>query len=161
DLQGGVRPWLLSKVENGLGKSTDIEYSTFTEEMLAAERTGAACDAQNKPWTSAWCSKMPTVTHLVKRVTDSDQLGGTYVTEYQYRDPLFEGRQREFRGFAKARSHQLGDANSPGSFTESSFLLGECEDETPANGVNECALDQRWRDNPREALKGLPVTTEK
>jgi YD repeat-containing protein len=165
DLQGGVRPWLLNHVENGLGKTTDIEYGTSTDEMLAAERTGVACD-QTKPWSSAWCSKMPTVAHVVKRVTDSDNISiggasGQYVTEYQYRDPVFEGRQREFRGFSRARSHRLGDANSPSDYTESTFLLGECEDETPTDGVDNCALSERWRDNPREALKGLPVVTEK
>jgi RHS repeat-associated protein len=81
------------------------------------------------------------------------------VTEYQYRDPLFEGRQREFRGFARARSKKIGDINSQSSFTESAFLLGECEDQTPRDGIDDCGLGERWRDNPREALKGLPIFT--
>src|SRR6185503_12869886 len=38
DLQGGTRPWLLTRVENGLGKTTDVEYTTSTAEMLDAER---------------------------------------------------------------------------------------------------------------------------
>jgi RHS repeat-associated protein len=173
DLQGGVRPWLLSGVSNGLGKSTQIEYSTSTAEMLAADslqKCDPASDPQGyalNPWGCAWTMKMPTIAHVVKRVTESDNLGvagqgpGTYVTEYQYRDPLFEGRQREFRGFTRARSKRIGDANSPSDFTESAFLLGECEDETPGNGIDECSLPERWRDNPREALKGLPIFTEK
>src|ERR1043165_6148971 len=111
--------------------------------------------------------KMPTVAPIVKRVTESDNLNiagqgtGKFVTEYQYRDPLFEGRQREFRGFTRARSKRLGDANSPSDFTESAFLLGECEDETPGDGTDDCSLSERFRDNPREALKGLPIFTEK
>ena len=175
DLQGGVRPWLLTHVENGLGKSTDIEYSTSTAEMLAAESQRqcdptVAGDAQllaTNPWGCAWTMKMPTVAHVVKRVTESDNLSaagqgpGSYVTQYQYRDPLFEGRQREFRGFTRARSERLGDTNSPSDFTETAFLLGECEDETPNDGIDDCAVSERWRDNPREALKGLPVFTEK
>ncbi len=89
-----------------------------------------------------------------------------YVTEYQYRDPVYDGQQREFRGFKKARSIRRGDANSPTDITETTFLLGECEDETtPAfgndNGVNDCAVEERWRDNPKEALKGLPHLTER
>lgn len=165
DLDGGVRPGLLTRVENGLGKSTDIEYGTSTAEMLAAERTGVACEGTG--FDRAWCSKMPTVTHLVKRVTESDNLSvagsgpSQYVTEYSYRDPVYEGRQREFRGFKQARSKRVGDANSPTDFTESTFLLGECEDETPDNGVDDCSLAERWRDNPKEALKGLPVVTER
>jgi RHS repeat-associated protein len=173
DLEGGNKSFLLTRVENGLGKSTDLEYSTSTAEMLAAEslrRCDPVADAQilaTSPWGCAWTMKMPTVAHVVKRVTESDNLDvagsgiGKYVTEYQYRDPLFEGRQREFRGFTRARSKRIGDANSPSDYTESAFLLGECEDETPGDGIDECSLEERWRDNPREALKGLPIFTEK
>ena len=41
------------------------------------------------------------------------------------------------------------------------FLLGECQDLTPGNGVDDCSNAERWRDNPMEALKGLPIVTEK
>jgi RHS repeat-associated protein len=166
DTTGGVRPQILTRVTNGLGKSTAIEYSTSTAEMLAAEATGGSCDPDGKPWSSPWCTRMPTITHVVKRVIESDNLSvagsgpGTYITEYSYRDPVYEGRQREFRGFRKARSKRVGDANSPSDFTESTFLLGECEDETPG-AISDCAVSERWRDNPREALKGLPVITER
>jgi RHS repeat-associated protein len=173
DLDGGNKSFLLTHVENGLGKSTDLEYTTSTAEMLAAEaqrQCDPTADAQllaTNPWSCAWTMKMPTVAHVVKRVSESDNLDvagsgvGKYVTEYQYRDPLFEGRQREFRGFTRARSKRVGDVNSPSDYTESAFLLGECEDETPDNGIDECSLEERWRDNPREALKGLPIFTEK
>jgi RHS repeat-associated protein len=161
DLQGGERPHVLTRVDNGLGKSTHLEYSTSTAEMLAAE---AAADA--------WSSKMPTVAHVVKRVTETDnhavagKPAGTYVTEYSYRDPVFEGRQREFRGFKRASAKKIGDANSPTDISETEFLLGQCVDETAPgagtdNGVDDCSVPERWRDNLREALKGLPYVTEK
>ncbi|MEZ4226565.1 MAG: toxin TcdB middle/N-terminal domain-containing protein [Polyangiaceae bacterium] len=156
DLAGGSRPSVLTRVENGLGKTTTLEYSTSAEEMLAAEQAG-----------SPWSSKMPTSVHVVKRVVETDNLvvagagPAMYVTEYSYRDPVYEGRQREFRGFRSASAKRIGDANSPTDITESTFLLGECTDETPSNGVDECAISERWRDNPNEALKGLPVISEK
>ena len=152
DLQGGKTPRLLTFVDNGLGKTTDIEYGTSTEEMLAAEQTD--------PWTK----KMPTVIQVVKRVTESDNITvagkppGVYVTEYTYRDPVFEGRQREFRGFSSAEVRRIGDSNSPTDITTSHFLLGECIDEDTREA---CPVETRWRDNPREALKGLPFLTEK
>ncbi|MCA9598569.1 MAG: DUF2380 domain-containing protein [Myxococcales bacterium] len=149
DLQGGTRPWLLTGVKNGLGKQTTIAYSTSTAEMIAAEKTGAA-----------WSSTMPTVAHVVKSVTESDGLGGVYTTEYTYADPAYDGQQREFRGFSRATAKRIGDANSPTDLSESRFLLGECLDEDASDGVDACALGQRWRDNPREALKGLPRLTE-
>src|SRR5690606_40069116 len=64
--------------------------------------------AETDRFGSAWCSWMPTVAHVVKRVVERDNITirgrppAEYVTEYEYRDPVFEGRQREFRGFARA-----------------------------------------------------------
>ncbi|MFZ5862308.1 MAG: toxin TcdB middle/N-terminal domain-containing protein, partial [Nitrospirota bacterium] len=158
DLQGGKRAGLLKRVVNGLGKTTDIEYSTSTEEMLAADRAGGSTT-----WSSPWTTRMPIVAQVVKRVTDSDNLsaGGVgpnqIVTEYSYRDPAYDGRQREFRGFGRARSRRVGDSNSPSDYTETQFLLGECRNGTvDSNGdCGDPALD-----NPREALKGLPVASE-
>ena len=166
DLTGGVRTGVLTGVDNGLGKTTTLEYATSTSEMLGAEQAPAACDP-NKPWGTRWCSKMPTVVHVLKRMTESDNLNvagktTTQVTEYAYRDPVFDGRQREFRGFRLARVKVLGDTYAPTDYTESRFLLGECEDETVGafdNQIDDCA--DPGRDNPREALKGLPIITHK
>jgi RHS repeat-associated protein len=168
DLAGGQKPYVLSSVENGLGKRTELEYSTSAAEMLAAEARGA-CN-RSDPWAGAWCEKMPTVAHVVKKVTELDQVSvrgrppAAYVTEYEYRDPVFEGRQREFRGFRQARATRLGDENSPADVSESVFLLGEClgADGRPWDGVDQkhaCAPPLRWRDNAQEALKGLPIET--
>ena len=155
DLAGGERPWLLTRIENGLGKSTDIDYTTSTEQMLAAAASG-----------NAWSRVAPMPLHMVSTVTVRDNLGavgrpdGVYVTRYAYRDPVYDGLQREFRGFSRTTVQTAGDANSPTSFTDTSFQLGE----RPAGG--ECgAIDytdpaNAWRDNPREALKGLSGVSE-
>jgi RHS repeat-associated protein len=154
DITGGIQPHLLVKVENGLGKTTELEYVSSASEMLAAAAAG-----------NAWSKTAPTVTQVVKRVTEKDNVTiagrppASYVTEYSYRDPVYEGRQREFRGFAYAEVKQIGDSNSPTSLSASHFLLGECEDETD-DGEDDCSLPNRWRDNPKEALKGLPYLTE-
>jgi RHS repeat-associated protein len=156
DLAGGSRPSVLTRVRNGLGKSTTLEYSTSAVEMQAADKAG-----------TPWSSRMPISVHVVKRVTESENLTiaglppSAFKTEYSYRDPVYEGRQREFRGFRNATAKRIGDANSPTDIADSYFLLGECVDETSTNGISECAISERWRDNPREALKGLPVVTEK
>jgi len=146
DLQGGTRPWLLNRVENGLGKTTEVAYTTSVEHMLAAEKAG-----------NGWDKKCPTVLHMVERVTVLDGLaavgrpGGEYVTEYEYRDPYFDGLQREFRGFSSTIVRTVGDANSPTSESRTEFLLGE----SPYT-----AKSDRWRDNPNESLKGLPTVAE-
>src|SRR5262249_54312126 len=133
-----------------------LDYSTSTAETLAARAAG-----------SPKVAGMPIVSHVVKRVTVSDNLTvagrapSADVTEYTYTEPVYDGRQREFRGFRKASARRIGDANTPADTTETTFLLGECGGDTPTNGVDECAQSQMWRDNPREALKGLPYLVEK
>ena len=151
DLLGGQRPWLLNRVDSGLGKTTELKYETSVEHMLRAERA-----------EDAWTSKMPISVHVVVKKTEratpmvtgedlvvGGQPIGSYVTEYQYRDPEYDGRQREFRGFAEGRATTHGDDNSPTSVGHSRFLLGG----SPADL-------ELWEDNPNEALKGLQYLTE-
>ncbi|MCB9583780.1 MAG: hypothetical protein H6718_00190, partial [Polyangiaceae bacterium] len=151
DLQGGTRPWVLTLVRSGLGKTTTLEYTSSIDEMLDAERDG-----------EPWAVKAPMALHLVKRMSESDNLNvfgkgpRVYSTEYTYRDPVYDGRQREFRGFREATSKAFGDANSPTSISRSTFLLGEC---LLDNG-EPCPDNETWLDNPHEALKGLPVLSE-
>jgi hypothetical protein len=155
DLSGGERPWLLNHVENGLGKTTDLAYGSSTSQMLAAAAAGAS-----------WSSLVPMPVHVVTQMTVSDNLpvagnpAGKYVTQYTYRDPVYDGRQREFRGFTTARERHVGDANSPSSTSESAFLLGTCQDDEASSLPSACTFAGRWRDNPREALKGLPLVVE-
>ena len=146
DLAGGKRPWLLNRVENGLGKTTEVTYTTSTAAMLGAAKAG-------NPWDKV----CPTVLQMVDTVTVRDNLGtvgrpdGAYVTKYTYRDPVFDGMQREFRGFSETTVRTVGDANSPSSESRTQFLLGESPYTDKAD---------RWRDNPNEALKGLPTVAD-
>ncbi len=153
DLTGGVRPQILVRAHNGLGKTTELEYSTSTKLMLAAAAAGV-------PWDQVMPLTVPVVVR--SRVKDNlDKIGrplGVYTTEYAYRNPVFDGRQREFRGFSVAETRSPGDASSPTATTRSTFLLGECR--VAQNGLDVCKPEERWRDNWREPLKGLPVLVE-
>lgn len=154
DLQGGVRPWTLVHVQNGLGKTTDLQYASSSQLMLAAAAAG-----------STWTSLTPEPVHVVTQSTDRDNLNivgrpaGVYVTQYSYANPVYDGRQREFRGFSSATSTRVGDSNSPTSTTSSTFLLGQCTNDENLP-VSPCTDPGRWEDNPREALKGLPLVSE-
>ncbi|MGH7285758.1 MAG: toxin TcdB middle/N-terminal domain-containing protein, partial [Polyangiaceae bacterium] len=155
DLSGGQRPWVLTSAANGLGKTTAITYATSTDQMLAAARAG-----------TPWQSTSPVVSHMVASVTTRDNLGvvghadGAYQTSYTYRDPVYDGRQREFRGFRTADVIRVGDVNSPTSTQETTFLLGECKDEPGGPAISPCTPQGLWEDNPREALKGRALTSE-
>jgi len=82
-----------------------------------------------------------------------------YVTQYMYRNPVFEGRQREFRGFSEADQISPGDGTQTRTVTNRSrFMLGECPKDFPTDDV--CSPSNHWKDNWREALKGLPLSVE-
>ena len=144
DTLGGRRPWLLERVENGLGKTTELTYAPSTALMLEAERAG-----------KAWATKMPTVQWVITKKTERDNLGrvgredGVYTTEYTYRDPYYEGRAREFRGFAWASSKEQGAGRA--KVTETAFELGACVDDARSFGVDACTLEGRWKDQPPRA----------
>ena len=154
DILGRARTNLLTRVTNGLGASTDITYEPSTTRMLDAATRG-----------DAWTSVMPIITQVVRSVTVSNNLpvaarpASSYTTTYDYRDPVYDGVQREFRGFRGVFARTSGNAESPPSTTHTVFLPGECVDET-ADAIDDCGPAGRSRDNAREALKGLPVLVE-
>jgi RHS repeat-associated protein len=144
DFLGGQRPWLLTGIESGFGKTTSVEYTTTT-----AEETRAA--AAGTPWSM----KVPAVAHLIKRIVTNDHLdaigrkAGVYTAEYNYADPLFDRNDRAFRGFRTVTRHDVAAPGEVGNSSRVQFHLGECEEEdTPGS----CG---RFFDNPREGLKGL------
>ena len=148
DLQGGQRPWLLTSIQNGLGSTKRITYTSSAQLMLQA--------SQHTPWASV----MPLVMPVVTAVVDQDNLStgalgvGQYESDYTYRDPSYDGQRRVFNGFASATVTHVGDADEPTNIESSTLLQGQCVSH-PADGLDVCAPSERWRDNPRSALSGL------
>jgi RHS repeat-associated protein len=155
DLTGGITPGLLSTVHNGQGQTLELQYSTLASQMLAAAAAG-------QPWATFAPTAMPVLAQSTQR-DHLDLVGGAagaYVRQYTYRDPVFEGRQREFRGFSDVVVTNVGDGNSPTSHEHSVFQLGECSLQFSGTTPDVCTPPQRWQDNWREPLKGLPVLNE-
>jgi RHS repeat-associated protein len=156
DLTGGVVPYLLRKIRNGLGSTTELEYASSASLMRGAAKSGS-------PWAEPLA---PAVTPVLVRSTVRDNLekiqrpAGAYVKEYAYRDPVYEGRQRAFSGFRDVTVTTLGDDNSPSSYEHTIFLLGECPKDSNGTSADVCSPSTLWQDNWNEALKGLPVVTE-
>jgi RHS repeat-associated protein len=151
DLQGGQRPLLLSSIQNGLGKTTTISYRSSVQLMLEAA-------ARNTPWASAAPMALPVVTRVLEsdNLSENGALGnGAYETDYSYADAVYDGQRREFRGFRTTTVVHVGDAAQPTEVERTVSLLGQCV-ANPSDGYDVCAPSERWRDNPREALKGLP-----
>jgi hypothetical protein len=150
-----VRPHLLTRMDNGLGKTVEFEYESSTQLMLEAE-------AEGNPWSKL----SPTVMPVIVRSTVRDNLenigrpAGVYATEYTYRDPVYDGRSRQFRGFTEAVVTMPGDSNYPTAHTRSVFLMGECPEDDNGTELDVCSESERWKDNWREAIKGLPAISE-
>jgi len=137
DLTGAIRPRLLTSVDNGLGKSTTLDYEADTVQQSRAADAG-------EPWATV----APFPVQVVSRMTVADNLGGEYVTEYEYRDALYDGLEAEFRGFGEAIVRTIGDANSPTSEQRTVFHQGVRPEGSDPD------------DNPYEALKGAVRLTE-
>jgi RHS repeat-associated protein len=122
--------------------------------MIAAAKAG-----------TPWQSTVPISHTVVAKVVESNNLpvagrpADTFETDYTYRDAVWDGQQREFRGYRQVWTRRTGDADTPSSTTWTAFLTGDCADET-ADSVDDCSPAGRWHENPREALKGLEVASE-
>jgi hypothetical protein len=89
DLVPGVRPNLLTQIDNGLGLVTTLEYETSVDQMIAARES-------NDPWSRT----MPISVPVVSRIIEDYGIGPAYTRAIRYRDPYFNAEKQEFRGFA-------------------------------------------------------------
>ncbi|HEY6724448.1 MAG TPA: toxin TcdB middle/N-terminal domain-containing protein, partial [Polyangiaceae bacterium] len=108
------RGGLLSRIDNGLGKVTTIEYTSAAK--LAAEARVSGHD---------WSTRLNVATAVVSRATLDSSLGDPLlVTEYSYRDGTWDPVERTFAGFASGTQVQMGDDTTPTLVTESEFDVG-------------------------------------
>lgn len=105
ELMPGGNPNLITRIDNGLGKSTSITYGTSTDDMLRAQRLG-------QPWTT----KSPFPVDVVRSIRTScgldlngDSQTDQMVSDLVYRDAFYDGFEHEFRGFAFAQRVDYGD----------------------------------------------------
>ena len=104
DFTGGVKPHLLTAVDNHLGATTTVTYRPSTEEFLRDAATP----------TTRWRTTLPFGVHVVSRVEVHDTWSGSrLVTEYRYHHGYWDGVEREFRGFACVE--QLDTDTRPGA----------------------------------------------
>lgn len=116
DLTGGIRPYLLSTIDDGTGLVTEVNYRPSTEHMVRAAADG-------DPWRTTLPFPVQTVSRLVQR----DAVTGTTTTRsIRYHDGLFDGRRREFRGFGRVEVTEEGppSARTTSWFHQDDVLAG-------------------------------------
>jgi len=90
DLMPAGKPHLLTAVRNNLGAETRVGYAPSTRFYLDDRAAG-------RPWTT----RLPFPVQVVERVETFDHVSGSlFVSRYAYHHGYFDGREREFRGFA-------------------------------------------------------------
>ncbi len=100
DPLNGRKPYLLAEIDNGTGLRTRIDYSTSVR-----ERTRDLAEGRR------WTGYLPFAVHVVARLTHQDSVTGqNRVTSYRYHDGHYDGRSREYLGFASVDALQQATA---------------------------------------------------
>jgi RHS repeat-associated protein len=92
NLTGGHKPYLLNRIDNHIGATTEIEYASSTRFYLEDERSEQ----------TRWKTQLPFPVHVVASVRATDaHPQSTLTTDYSYHHGYWDGVEREFRGFAR------------------------------------------------------------
>jgi len=101
DFMGGVKPYLLCRVDNHIGVQTSIEYASSTAYYVA--------DAGKKG--ARWQTSLPFPVQVVARTTQTDSVSHSQITsEYSYHHGYWDGVEREFRGFGRVEQRDARTA---------------------------------------------------
>ncbi len=84
-------PDLLTSINNGLGATTTLTYTSSAAHWVRDRLAG-------QPWRTA----MPSPQRVVDTITTTDTVtGNTLGVSYRYHHGVYDGEEREFRGFAQ------------------------------------------------------------
>ena len=105
DFMGGQKPGLLQVIDNGIGLRTYLRYKPAIVDQVAAREAGA-------PWMCVSPVPMWVVSGIVDDVGldfDMDGDSDRYATTFRYRDPYYDGFEKQFRGFRFVQQIEWGD----------------------------------------------------
>ncbi|MEV8508836.1 toxin TcdB middle/N-terminal domain-containing protein [Actinoplanes sp. NPDC051475] len=108
-----AKPYLLNRIDDGLGHTTTIEYAT----SAAESRRDAA---EGRTWTTS----LPFPVPVVRRVTQTDPAGADRVSRFRYHDGHWDPALRRFLGFALVDEVEEGDASVASILKRTEFHLG-------------------------------------
>jgi RHS repeat-associated protein len=158
----------LYQINNGLGGTTEIAYTSTAQLARCSRGSGECTDRDSGSFfdTAAWTTTSPQHFHVVTQVRTTNNLQGPnrvdHITDYAYRNPIWDGRELKFRGFqtVKARSRGPGlglpsDPRDPATLTETTYLSGLCEIDYPGGSCPTYAVDR-----PFDVLGGQALDVE-
>jgi RHS repeat-associated protein len=134
----GVKPYLLSRIDNGIGGVTQIEYGYSTDHFRRDRDRGA-------PWSTSLPFPVPVVDRYVR--TDVTT-GRSLETEIRYHNGHFDPVRRKFVGFLVVETIERSGGESDARLTRHTYLRG-ARAETPELPIDHLA-----------ALSCKPLRTE-
>ncbi|MFH1811927.1 MAG: SpvB/TcaC N-terminal domain-containing protein [Pseudomonadota bacterium] len=100
-----IRPHLMTRIENGIGRVTDVSYTTSVLEMALSREAG-----------DPWQYKLPFPMNVVHSVDEYDLFSNLHdVTVYKYRDGFYDGEEKQYRGYAEVEILLPGEEGDEGS----------------------------------------------
>ena len=117
-----IRSHLLTRIENGLGRVTDISYQPSVQQRALSAEEG-------RPWTNP----LPYPMVVVSRTDEYDLLTDVHdVIDFRYQDGFYDGVERQFRGYTEVIQLLPGDASQAEGRTFTRYDVGR--DQPHLNG---------------------------
>ena len=92
EFTGGVKPYLLSRIDNHIGAITRLTYASST----------SYCLQDGQQLATTWQTTLPFPVQVVARTESVDAIsGGRLTTTYRYHNGYWDGVDHEFRGFGR------------------------------------------------------------
>ncbi|HEY3494488.1 MAG TPA: toxin TcdB middle/N-terminal domain-containing protein, partial [Polyangiaceae bacterium] len=146
-----IRPNLLSRIDNGLGKVIEIAYGSSVAHLVA---DGGA---------DAWEHRVPTPVLTVEELVVRDERSGLeHRRRFHYSNGYYDGQERQFRGFANAVAETAGDAYTEPGTTRYRYDVGAgdryrkgllLEEEVESDGGALRATENVYADCPLEGVE--------
>lgn len=107
------KPWLLNGMNNSMGAAHNLHYRSSAQFWLDEKADAAAA---NKAVPAC---HLPFAVHLLETTQVTDEItGNKLVSKVRYRHGVWEGKERELRGFAYVETQDTDTAASRGTAAE-------------------------------------------
>lgn len=138
ELNRGTKPYLLSRIDNGVGGLTQIEYGYSTDHFVRDRENGA-------PWTTSLPFPVPVINRYIKTDVTTET---TLETEIRYHEGHFDPERHKFVGFGRVEAIEHSGDESNTRVTIRTYLRG-ARKEAPVLPLEHLP-----------ALAGRPLSTE-
>jgi RHS repeat-associated protein len=130
DFTAGLKPYLLRRIDNGVGKSTEVSYGSSSEHRV-----------RDRDDSNDWGTFLPRAVQVVNRVHQVDlATGRDATTEYRYHNGQYDGRTQRFAGFGIVDVIESHGPRTMPVRTRSYFHLGLPGEEAGVPPANSAAL---------------------